>query len=143
MSRFFHSAYVVAAVIAGGLFAVFLAETLPLVSEVLFAAGDVLLVVAGVLLTLFLALFHWKVDWRASPMGRNIMHLMGSLWACYLLIILPRVFGPEYLGREVLRIFVYASLCWAIFQRGRLLLMAQRKEQKVSDDLMREPRIVE
>lgn len=140
MSRFFDSIFVILAGVLGAAIAVILAEAVPLVSDLLYAVGDVLLVVAGVLLTVFLVLFHWKVDWHASPMGRNIMHLMASLWACYLLIILPRVFTPEYFGREVLRIAVYGSLCWAIFQRGRLLLMAQRTHRKrTSDDLLQEP----
>lgn len=63
-------------------------------------------------------------DWRRSPAGRHLMAFTGNLGALLLLIVAARIW-PDYPGRQVITLVMFASLVCQVVWRIVLLHRAQ------------------
>lgn len=88
--------------------------------------------VVGLLLFLAFAVgYHFSTggQWRHSPEGRHMMSLSLSLVAVGALAVINNIF-PEYPGRDLPRIAVYAWFAHGGVMRILLLFRAQRARRR-------------
>lgn len=65
--------------------------------------------------------------WRSTPEGKMMMNLGSAIALVFTLIVVNVVFGPDYWGREWVRLFTYAYLAFALWRLVFTLLRVQRR----------------
>jgi hypothetical protein len=99
------------------------------VNDALRVIGNVLIFLALAPTLAFVVLYHLRVDWRASEMGRHVMTFM-ALIAALLLVAVLRQFVGDSTWFQVVRMCVFAGLPYVLFQRLWLLLRAQAEVRR-------------
>ena len=88
-------------------------------NETLMIAGTVLLFGAAVGTLVFGVSYAFWFRWWKTPAGRALLAFVTSLILVFLLNMLGMFLGPEYEGRELVRIgfysTVFASSWWMVF----------------------------
>ncbi len=95
-------------------------------TDALYVAGDVLLLVASFVMLAFAVLFNRWARWEATETGRHMMRFALIFLAVLLVGAGGVVLTPEYTLRPYARVVVYAALVVEVAGRIRLLYRAQR-----------------
>jgi hypothetical protein len=73
-------------------------------------------------------IWHARVPWRSTPMGRHLMAYMGSIAAVFLLISIRNVFGDSH-WFEILRVVVFVAVPVTMTWRFWLQVKARRLDR--------------
>lgn len=74
------------------------------------AISDILILLSGATVAVFLIIYTHRFQWRSTIPGRATGYFLMSLVAVLALSGLARWLGPDYIGREYLRLLVYGSV---------------------------------
>lgn len=88
--------------------------------------ADALLLTAAVLAAAFVGRYATRSRWRLNPVGRSLMYVMGALAAVLAQNSASVYIGTDYLGREVVRLLLYAALVLTLLGLLRTLFREQR-----------------
>lgn len=94
-------------------------RTDPYFYNLLMGLSDIMILLAGVTLLVFVTIYSHRYDWRSTVPGRSTAYFLWSLIAVLVLSGLGRFLGPDYFGREWLRFIVYGSV---VFTAVRMLV---------------------
>lgn len=78
--------------------------------------SDIEILIAGAGALVFTFSYAGFFNWRKTQAGRALMYFVLSLDALFLLNGLGRWFGPDYVGREILRPVIYSILVLTIWR---------------------------
>ncbi|MFI1197682.1 hypothetical protein ACH4T9_31100 [Micromonospora sp. NPDC020750] len=97
-------------------------------------AGTVLAAVGCLACLYFVAAYQRFTagDWRRNAGGRHLMEFTGTLGVLLGLIVLAR-FWPDYPGRDLLTLVVFAALVGQVVWRIVLLHRAQDHDREPAD----------
>lgn len=79
----------------------------------------------------FVVLYGRRSRWRATSVGKSIMLLTGSLLILCLLGVATMIFGPDYPGRDLLRVIGTVLINIALWRQLYVLSRAQKDERGV------------
>lgn len=88
-------------------------------------ATSALIVLGFTLLVLFVARFA-RTTWRRSVMGRQVMLSNGAFMIIMGLAVVTAFVGPDWPGRDALRLGCWAAIDWIFWRQLVLLTRAQR-----------------
>lgn len=103
-------------------------------TDVLFAIGDVLMLVALAEMVIFATSYASFFNWRKTAAGRSLMYLSLALVTWALQTSISRM-DPAYFGREWVRVVVYGVIVYAM---GRLIVTLWKSWHKTPFNI--EPR---
>ncbi len=92
------------------------------------ALGDALLIGAMLAAVTFVVVYARRSPWRATPMGRNVMALMGLIGLMLGLAAATAVFGIDFPFRATVRAGCFAALNAVLWHRVALLLRTQHEK---------------
>ncbi len=102
--------------------------------------GDLILFAASVVGIAFAVSYGLFFKWWKTPAGRAVFAFVVSLDLTFVLNITGRVFGPDYPGRDLLRIGIYTFVLgsvsyllyvlWRSWFHGRAVLEVETRERK-------------
>lgn len=87
--------------------------------SVLYAVGTVELIGIAVVVNLFVVLYSFR-NWRSNAYGRALMYSKLSLVALVDLSLTTALFGPEWPGRELVRVLLFGAI---LASQTRLLVL--------------------
>lgn len=71
--------------------------------------ADFVLMGCGLGALVFVILYGIFLNWRETPAGKALFYFMASLAAVLVLVILSRLTGGDYPGRDLVRLGVYSA----------------------------------
>ena len=105
--------------------------------------GDLIMLLASVGGIVFAISYATFFRWRKTAAGRALLAFVVSLDLVFLVNLLGRFFGPDYAGREVVRIVVYSAvfvsiwslvfILWRSWRRGDPSLRVESRREPSSD----------
>lgn len=87
-------------------------------TEILYFAGDVILLTTFPALALFVGFYYFGSPWKRLLVGRSLMYFAMSLLAIVIAVSLSLWLGHDYFGREWVRIICYTFVSfttWRLF----------------------------
>lgn len=91
----------------------------------LYDLGDWTLFTAIPPIVLFTAFYFFRSNWRATGSGRALMWLTGSMTVVLVLTAVTRFLGPNWPGREWVRLAAYFFVSLAVWRLFFLLIKTQ------------------
>lgn len=104
-------------------------------NEILFLIGTILNLSSLPALLLFIGFYFIRSPWREYEAGRALMYFAVSLAALSLSGALTNVLGPEYVGREVVRIILYGAVSYTMWGLFITLRRIQKKPPATVDEM--------
>lgn len=98
--------------------------------------SDVLIILAWLGVSVFLATYLIRFPWMSTEAGRSLVVFASGVWGLLMINGLAIWLGPEYFGRPFLRFAVYAYLFFAVWWFVRVLignLFPKRKTEGAVD----------
>lgn len=95
-------------------------------NELLLLIGDFVLLSSAPALALFVGFYYFASPWRKLLVGRSLMYFAMSLLAIVVIVLLSLFLGPEYAGREFIRLVGYGLVSFTTWR----LFFTLRKIQK-------------
>lgn len=89
-----------------------------MLQDIIYLSGDLILLTTIPALGLFVGFYYFKSPWRALLVGRSLMYFAVSLLTIVGIVALSVWLGPEYPGREWVRLFGYTMVSvttWRLF----------------------------
>lgn len=86
--------------------------------DIIYLAGDIILLTAIPALALFVAFYYFKSPWKTLLVGRSLMYFAVSLLAIIAVVALSVWLGTEYFLREWVRLISYLLVSittWRLF----------------------------
>jgi hypothetical protein len=89
------------------------------------ACGDVMLGLILFKAGLFVALYGWRSNWRATAAGQAVMALIGCIFAVAGVAALGAWLGPTYPGRTFVRLSTFVAVGLVLMNMLVTLISAQ------------------
>lgn len=102
-----------------------------MLNEFLLALGDYILLGALPAIALFVGYYYFGSPWRKLLAGRSLMYFACALLGITLNVLFTLFLGPDYPGRELVRILIYGGVfitSWRLFFTLRHIQRANKVE---------------
>lgn len=87
--------------------------------------ANTLIYVTAAVVLLFVLGYGLFAPWWRSPMGRNVMAMSITHLMIFSLITANMIWGVSWVGRPLVRVVIYGSICSVFAWRGVILLKEQ------------------
>lgn len=98
-------------------------------TNVLLTLGDVLLLTSVPALVLFVCMYFFRSRWRTLHVGRSLMYFALSLLLLVVVVSLGLWLGPNYPGREYIRLGAYGVVSITTWRLYFTLRYIQKRTQ--------------
>ena len=114
-------------------------------NELLPTLGDIALLTSVPALVLFVGFYYFKSPWKKLLVGRSLMYFAASLLCTVVIVLLSLFLGPEYPGRDWIRLggYVLVSITtWRLFFTLRKIQKERPRSEEVREGIIEdtEPR---
>lgn len=104
-------------------------------NETLLTIGDWLLLSSMPALALFVGFYFFASPWKKLLVGRSLMYFAASLFLISGIVLLSLFLGPDYPGRELVRIAGYGLVSFTTWRLFFTLRHIQKNPPPADDEI--------